>query len=109
MKSDFENFHHLRNTFSTEEWIERVEKTGFNVKCYYPIVPEPYARIFMLFDEFWHINYKEMEIGNELYKYLSQLPNYSEGMKEIASGLLKALEIPKGWSRTCICCGKMKL
>jgi ubiquinone/menaquinone biosynthesis C-methylase UbiE len=89
LKADFENYHHLQNPFSINEWIERVEKVGFRVKEYYPIAPQPYARVFMLLDELWHVKRGETEIGQDLYTYFSNLPDFSEGMTDIVKGLLK--------------------
>jgi ubiquinone/menaquinone biosynthesis C-methylase UbiE len=89
LKTAYEDFHHIRNPFTNAEWVARVENAGFTVKEYYPIVPEPYGRIFMLLDELWHVADGEKEIGQDLYSYLSGLSNFSAGMQDIVGGLLK--------------------
>ena len=89
LKEDFEEYHHLQNPFSIGEWLKRVDMAGFTVKEYYPIVPQPYARIFLLLDELWHVKDGDSELGQSLYKYLSELGNYSEGLQDISRGLLK--------------------
>lgn len=88
LKGDFEEFHHLRNPFPPEEWFALLTRAGFVVKKYYPILPEPYGRVFMLLDELWHVRYKESELGGDLHAYLVGLQNYSEGFQSIAGGLL---------------------
>jgi ubiquinone/menaquinone biosynthesis C-methylase UbiE len=94
LMKDFEEYHHLQNPFSIGEWIRRVEMAGFIVKEYYPIVPQPYARIFLLLDELWHVKDRDLELGQGLYNYLSELTNYSQGLQDISRGLLRLSSSP---------------
>ncbi len=87
---EYENNHQLHNPFSQGEWIMKMEKAGFQVLEHIPIAPEPAGRIFMLFDELWHLKLDETsELGQPLHTYLSQLPNYSNGIQNIMRGLLQ--------------------
>jgi len=89
--SDYEEYHHLRNPFSPEEWMKRMEGAGFQILEHTPIAPEPFSRIFMLFDEAWHFKLAGAndELGQDIHGYLRQLQNYSSGLEDILRGLIK--------------------
>ena len=87
---DYVDYHQLKNPFTQEEWVARVEKAGFRVQEKIPIAPEPSGRIFMLFDELWHIKLKDkVELSQKLHEYLSSLPDFSSGFDDILRGLMK--------------------
>ncbi len=86
----YEDYHQLRNPFPPQEWMARMESAGFNILEHTPIAPEPFGRLFMLFDEMWHIQLEGgVEIGQPLHGYLMQLQNFSSGFEDIMRGLIK--------------------
>lgn len=87
---EYEEYHQLRNPFSQEEWVARIEKAGFTVLEQIPIAPEPSGRLFMLFDELWHLKLENgTEVGQPLHEYLTRLPNFPDGFEDIMRGLIK--------------------
>lgn len=87
---EYENYHQLRNPFSQEEWVARMEKAGFTVLEQIPIAPEPSGRLFMLFDELWHLKLENgTDVSQPLHEYLASLPNFTEGFEDIMRGLVK--------------------
>jgi SAM-dependent methyltransferase len=87
---EYEDYHQLRNPFSQEEWVVRMEKAGFTVLEQIPIAPEPSGRLFMLFDELWHLKLENMtEVSQPLHEYLASLPNFPDGFEDIMRGLVK--------------------
>jgi SAM-dependent methyltransferase len=87
---NYENYHHLRNPFTLQEWIARIERAGFRILQQAPILPEPIGRLFMLFDEAWHVDLGQgRELGLVLHQYLAQLHNYEAGMQDIMRGLMR--------------------
>ncbi|MBI5934063.1 MAG: methyltransferase domain-containing protein [Chloroflexi bacterium] len=87
---DYENYHHYRNPFPSQEWMKRMENAGFQILEHTPIAPEPFGRIFMFFDEAWHFQLEGgAELGQPLHGYLMQLQNYSDGIGDILRGLIK--------------------
>lgn len=87
---DYEDYHQLRNPFTQEEWVARMEKAGFNVLEQIPIAPEPSGRLFMLFDELWHLKLEDgVEVSQPLHGYLSNLANFTDGFEDVMRGLIK--------------------
>lgn len=87
---EYEDYHQLRNPFTQEEWVVRMEKAGFNVLEQIPIAPEPSGRLFMLFDELWHLKLEDgVEVSQPLHEYLSSLANFTDGFEDIMRGLIK--------------------
>lgn len=87
---DYVDYHQLRNPFTQEEWVARLEKAGFGVQEQIPIAPEPSGRIFMLFDELWHVRLEDkVELSQKLHGYLASLPDFSRGFEDILRGLIK--------------------
>lgn len=88
---EYEDYHHLRNPFSPAEWMTRMERAGLQILEHTPIAPEPFSRLFMLFDEAWHIKIPGAanELGQDIHGYLMQLQNYSSGLEDILRGLIK--------------------
>jgi ubiquinone/menaquinone biosynthesis C-methylase UbiE len=87
---EYEDYHQLRNPFTQEEWVARMEKAGFDVLEQIPIAPEPSGRLFMLFDELWHLKLEnDTEVSQPLHGYLSSLSNFSDGFEDIMRGLIK--------------------
>jgi len=82
-------FHHLVNPLPQEVWLEKARQAGFNILEAWPIVPEPFARAFLFFDELWHVptSPPHREIGTALRGYLMGLPRYHEGLRHIVQGL----------------------
>lgn len=86
----YEDYHQLRNPFPPQEWMARMERVGFRMLEHTPIAPEPFGRLFMLFDEMWHIKLESgAELGQPLHSYLMQLQNFSSGFEDIMRGLIK--------------------
>ena len=85
----YKAFHHLVNPLPREEWLDKVARAGFRVLEFWPIVPEPFARVFLFFDEFWHIPQPEGggEAGDMLHAYLSDMTRYEAGLYHILYGL----------------------
>lgn len=89
VREDYLNYHHLRNPFPSEEWVRLFEHAGFAVEENIPILPDAFAHFFLFLDQLWHIPYEQTEASTALYPVLLKLPNYSEGMQDILSGLYK--------------------
>jgi len=51
--------------------VARLGKAGFSVQEQIPIAPEPSGRIFMLFDELWHVR---LEDKVELSQKITWIP-----------------------------------
>jgi len=85
----YTDFHHLVNPLPRAVWEEKVEQAGFRVLEAWPIVPEPFARVFLFFDELWHVKSFTLngEVGENLQRYLFSLPRYEEGLYHILRGL----------------------
>lgn len=85
----YEEFHHLVNPLSKEQWLEKTKNAGFEIFTATPIVPQTFARIFLFFDELWHVKKEKDadEVGNDLHAYLLRLSNYENGMYHILKGL----------------------
>ena len=84
----YEAFHHLVNPLPKETWLAKLEAAGFAVVDAWPILPEPFARVFMLLDELWHLPDKdEQEWGNTLHTSFQQWPHYAEALRPIFQGL----------------------
>lgn len=87
---DYADYHQLRNPFPPQEWAARIEHAGYRLLEHTPIAPEPFGRMFMLFDEMWHVKLEDgAELSQVLHAYLSQLPNFTSGMEDIMRGLMK--------------------
>jgi SAM-dependent methyltransferase len=89
IREEYERYHHLRNPFNTEKWKKIFEDAEFVIEESIPIVPDTFARVFLLFDQLWHIPYQETEVSTILYPALLRLPDYSGGVHDILRGLYK--------------------
>ena len=89
LQEDYLSYHHLRNPFPVEEWIRLFEVAGFVVEEHIPILPDTFAHFFLFLDQLWHIPYEQTEASTALHPVLLKLPNYSEGMQDVLSGLYK--------------------
>lgn len=86
--ASYEEYHHLVNPFSTEEWLLRLERQGWRVREFWVILPEPFARVFLLADQLWHVGWEQgKELGVKLHGYLRTLSRYEEGLYHICKGL----------------------
>ncbi len=92
---NYREYHHLVNPLPQEMWLRLVEQAGFQVVDAWPILTEPFARLFMLLDELWHAPASpDGEIGVQLLRALQQWPRYANGLQSIFAGMW-ALEPPQ--------------
>ena len=85
----YRHYHHAVNAFSPSKWMDLLTEAGLEVTEYIPIVPELASRLFLFWDELWHVPYANQELGNRLYSFLQSLPRFTEGFREILAGVLK--------------------
>ena len=57
---------------------------------YIPIVPEFAGRLFLFLDNLWHIKINNGEVGENLYGYSKQFPDFPSAFHDIIRGLLLA-------------------
>lgn len=89
LEDEYIHYHNLLNPFSLKEWSGLLLKNGFQVNAHIPIVPDTFARAFLLMDQLWHVPYHTSEIGEPMVGYLHTLPNFLEGIEDILTGLWK--------------------
>jgi SAM-dependent methyltransferase len=81
-------YHHLVNPFPIEHWCEGLMNAGFEVVEHIPIIPEMTGRLFLLIDGLWHTQQNAVEIGDQLYPYLQQVPNFPAAFRGILQSAL---------------------
>jgi SAM-dependent methyltransferase len=93
--SEYKAYHHLVNPLSSDAWAEYLERSGFELVEYIPIVPEVFSRLFLFADHLWHIPKGSKELGNELFPYLTKLPSFPRAFRQVLAGIL---EMEHTWS-----------
>src|SRR6266508_5842100 len=81
-------YHHLVNPFPIEHWCEGLIDARFEVDEHIPIIPEMTGRLFLLLDGLWHTQQNPGEIGDQLYPYLQQVPNFPTAFRGILQSAL---------------------
>jgi ubiquinone/menaquinone biosynthesis C-methylase UbiE len=89
LTAEYIEYHHLVNPLSAVDWGKLLLQNGFQIKKHIPIVPDTFARAFLVMDQLWHVPYHTSEIGEPLHGYLHTLPNFLDGVKDIVTGLWK--------------------
>jgi SAM-dependent methyltransferase len=82
-------YHHLVNALTVSEWKSSLENAGFEVLEWIPIMPELISRFFLFCDQLWHVKSAESQLGDAIYSYVSTIPNFSSGLRQVLSGLLQ--------------------
>ena len=88
IQAGWERYHHLTNALAPEAWVEQLNSAGFEVVEHWPIVSEPMASLFLVFDQLWHLEDGENELGGRMQHCLESLPNFTKGFRKILAGLL---------------------
>lgn len=89
LQAEYEAYHHLLNPLPLKSWIGHIEEAGFDVVENLPIVPEMTSRLFLFLDHLWHVKRPNGELGDVLHQYLTRIPKFGQGFKEILSGVLQ--------------------
>lgn len=93
---EYIKYHHLRNPFHFEEWVQRVSVAGFEFLEFIPILPENTSKLFLFMDQIWHIRTSNgTELGQPITSYLENFPNFPKAMSHILKG---CLEMENDWS-----------
>ena len=94
---DFDAYHHLVNPLPPDGWATSLEKAGFLVDTYIPIVPELTTRLFLFVDQVWHLRQAHGEVGTQLQVFLASLPRFDAAFRQVLAGLL---EMERDWTTT---------
>ena len=95
LQAEYEQYHHLVNALPAEVWNEMLTTAGFEVLQYIPIVPELTSRLFLFFDQLWHVQQPRGELGEVLFYYLRQFTNFPQAFREILAAILR---MERDWS-----------
>jgi SAM-dependent methyltransferase len=88
-KEQYLSYHHLVNTLTVSDWRSSLEKAGFEVLEWIPIMPEMISRFFLFCDQLWHVKTADSELGDAIFPHLRTIPNFSAGLRQVFSGLLQ--------------------
>ncbi len=89
LSTEYVSYHHIVNPFTADEWSNMLLKNDFQINAHIPIVPDTFARAFLIMDQLWHVPYHTSEIGEPFHSYLQSLPDFKDGINDIMKGLLK--------------------
>ena len=92
LQANHEAYHHLVNAFSRDEWLTRLRRAGFRVREWSPIVWGPAGWVFLLLDQYWHLERGTDEWGSVLGEHLRQIPGHAAGLRKMFEGLLDLSE-----------------
>jgi len=88
VQQDYEAYHHLVNALSPDEWVRRLEEAGFDIIDYVPIVPEWSGRVFLFFDELWHLRRGTVECGEQLAPHFARA-GFVRGFRQVLAGIFE--------------------
>ena len=88
LQAEYKGYHHLVNPLPACKWIEYLKKAGFQILEHIPIVPEMTSRLFLFIDHLWHVRRENGEVGDSIYSFLTAVPDFPQGFKDILSGFL---------------------
>ena len=88
MQRAYEAYHHLVNPLPAAEWAHRLEQAGFDIIEHVPIVPEWTGRVFLFFDQIWHLQSGQAECGDALEPHFAR-PGFARGFRDVIAGLLQ--------------------
>lgn len=89
LQLEYERYHHLVNPLPLAGWLQQLDKAGFDVLEHIAILPEMTSRLFLFLDHMWHVRRGSNELGDYLYPYLTNIPQFPAAFREIMSGVLK--------------------
>ena len=89
LQAEYERYHHLVNPLPVYKWIECLSKAGFQILEHTPIIPEMTSRFFLFIDHLWHIRKEREELGDTIYSFLTSLPEFPLGFREMLSGIIR--------------------
>jgi len=99
VRGQYLSYHHLVNPLSVEDWKRRIEHAGLTIEDHVPILPEVTGRLFLLFDQLWHVAGSHGEIGDVLYRSFSTKINLAAGLEQTLEGILSMEQDRR------VCCG----
>ena len=93
---EFENYHHLANPLTANEWLQRFSAAGFNTEEHIPILPKISSSMFLLLENIWHL--KKLnggELGEQIHNHISTISTFPSSFRHILRGLLEMDPNPK--------------
>jgi SAM-dependent methyltransferase len=93
VQQQYEAYHHLVNALSPGDWVRRLEDAGFDIIAHVPIVPEWSARVFLFFDQLWHLRRGDSECGDQLAPLFARRA-FVRGFRQVLAGILDMEEAP---------------
>jgi len=94
LRSEYICYHHLTNALPVVRWVSAIQLAGFEVVQYIPLMPELCSRVFLLFDELWHVREGNDELGEDLFHYFRSFPRLSGVLPDLISTIYTAEEQP---------------
>jgi SAM-dependent methyltransferase len=93
VQREYEAYHHLVNALSADEWVRRLEEAGFDIIDHVPIVPEWSGRVFLFFDQLWHLRRGVSECGEELAPHFARA-GFVRGFRQVLAGIFDMEDAP---------------
>jgi len=84
----YEAYHHLVNPLPAAEWMCRLDQAGFDIIDHVPIVPEWTGRVFLFFDQLWHLRSGSGECGADLEPQFAARAGFVGGFRTVIAGML---------------------
>ncbi len=91
----WEAFHNLVSPLPPKEWAQSLQRAGFEVESFIPLIPQPLAGVFLIFDRLWNAGVGEERIGLILHQYLVQLPDFPQHFGSILERLIQMSPEPQ--------------
>jgi SAM-dependent methyltransferase len=89
VQRSYEAYHHLVNPLPATEWTRRLDEAGFDIIEHVPIVPEWTGRLFLFFDQLWHLRSGSGECGEKLEAHVAARTGFIGGFREVLAGILQ--------------------
>ncbi|MFV0445598.1 MAG: methyltransferase domain-containing protein [Planctomycetaceae bacterium] len=87
--ADFTAYHHLVSPLSIETWGAGLQRAGFDIVEYIPILPEPSGSLFLMLDLIWHSRTEHGELGDDVGRYLGGLSNFADTFGRVVERVLE--------------------
>jgi SAM-dependent methyltransferase len=85
LRSDYLRFHHLVSALPVAEWVAALERAGSTVEQHLPILPELCSRALLIFGQIWNTTNGGGKLGEELYRYLQEFPEFSNALADLTA------------------------
>jgi len=87
VQEEYEAYHHLVNAWAPDDWVRKLDEAGFDIIDHVPIVPEWSGRVFLFFDQLWHLRQGAAECGEQLAPHFMR-PGFVGGFRQVLAGIL---------------------